>query len=88
MTAIQSNAVCAKYKKEVQWGPYRPQVLVSGLNCFFVFLGIYQLKHAKSYTIEHLSADGKYAVKIGKHRSDTIKGKIQLPHKNSTSYDV
>ena len=64
------------------------QLYFLSLNRFFIFLGIYQLKQAKSYTIEHLSADGKYAVKIGKHRSDIIKAKIQSRHKNSTSYDV
>ena len=32
MRAIRSNAACSKYKKEVQWGPYRPQVGVSGLK--------------------------------------------------------
>ena len=26
------------------------------LNRFFIFLGIYQLKQAKSYTVEHLAA--------------------------------
>ena len=64
------------------------QLYFLSLNRFFIFLGIYQLKQAKSYTIEHLSADGKYAVKIGKHRPDIIKAKIQSRHKNSTSYDV
>jgi hypothetical protein len=38
--------------------------------------------------VEHLSADGKFVVKIGKHRSDLIKAKIQSRHKNSISYDV
>ena len=58
------------------------------LNRFFIFLGIYQLKQEKSYTIEHWSADGKYSVKIEKHRPDIIIAKIQSRQKNSTSYDV
>ena len=54
----------------------------------FIFLGIYQLKQATSYTIEYLSADGKYSVKIEKHRPDIIIAEIQSRHKNSTSYNV
>ena len=54
----------------------------------FIFLGIYQLKQAKSNTIQHWSADGKYSVKIEKHRPDIIIAKIQSRHKNSTPYDV
>ena len=57
------------------------QLYFLSLNRFFIFLGIYQLKQAKSYTIGHLPADGKYAVKIGKHRPDIIKAKIQSRHK-------
>ena len=69
-------------------GEAHNQLHFLSLNRFFIFQGIYQLKQAKSYTIEHLSADGKYAVKIRKHRPDIIKAKIQSRHKNSTSYDV
>ncbi|CAF1193920.1 unnamed protein product [Didymodactylos carnosus] len=48
--------------------------------------GIFQLKQAKSYTIEHLSADGQYVVKVGKQRPDLIKAKIQSRHKNLTEF--
>ena len=45
---------------------------------------VYQLRQAKLYTVEHLSDDGKYVVKIGKHSSDLIRVKIQSRYKNST----
>ena len=51
-------------------------------------MGTYQLKQAKSYTVEHLSADGKYAVVIAKNRADLLKAKIQSRHKSSVSYDI
>ena len=69
-------------------GEANNQLHYLSLNRFFIFLEIHQLKQAKPYTTEHLSADGKYAVKIGKHRPDIIKAKIQSRHKNSTSYDA
>lgn len=46
------------------------------------------MKQAKSYTVEHLSTDGKYTVKITKHRRDLVLAKIQSRHKNNTAYDV
>ena len=54
----------------------------------FCYVGIYQLKQAKAYTVEHLSADGKYTAKIALHRHDLLRAKIQSRHKNNVAYDV
>ena len=51
-------------------------------------LGIYQLKQARSYTIEHVSPNGVFMVKVGNERPDLIRAQIQSRHKNLTSYDV
>ncbi|CAF1585446.1 unnamed protein product [Didymodactylos carnosus] len=83
-----------KAEKPLQWKeldasdtvPDFPHLTFKQLND--LTLGTYQLKQAKSYTVEHLAADGKYVVKVGKHRPDLIKAKIQSRHRNSVSYDV
>ena len=87
-TVPDSSRLSFEELNNLTLGEAHNQLHFLSLNRFFIFLEIYQLKQAKSYTIEHLSADGKYAVKIGKHRPDIIKAKIQSRHRNSTSYGV
>ncbi|CAF3713984.1 unnamed protein product [Rotaria socialis] len=83
-----------KTEKLLQWkelnavdtAPDFPRLTFEELND--LTLGTYQLIQAKSYTVEHLSVDGKYVVKVAKDRTDLIKAKIQSRHKSSVAYDV
>ena len=49
-------------------------------------LGIYQIKQAKSYTQEHVSAKGKYEFNIHKEEAGLIHVRIQSCHSSSKSY--
>ena len=51
-------------------------------------LGIYQLKQARSYTIEHISSNGSFRVKVANERHDLLRAEIQSRHKKGTKYDV
>ena len=41
-------------------------------------LGIYQIKRAKSYTQEHMSAEGKYEFNVHKEETGLIRVRIVL----------
>ena len=51
-------------------------------------LGIYQLKQARSYSIEHLSDDGTFLVKVTNQRQDLLRVWIQSRHRNAVKYDL
>ena len=51
-------------------------------------LGIYQHKQVYSYTIEHVSSNGAFMVKVGNERPDLIRAQVQSRYKSSTNYDV
>lgn len=48
--------------------------------------GVYQIKQAFSYTLEHLDEDGGYDIFVGKTMPNIIQGKIQSRHVSSKSY--
>ena len=49
-------------------------------------LGIYQIKQAKSYTQEDMSAKGKYEFNVHKEEAGLIRVRIQSRHCSSKSY--
>ena len=51
-------------------------------------LGVYQLKQANSYTIEHLDFDSSYHVKVVVHEKSMFRAQIQLRHANAVLYHV
>ena len=48
--------------------------------------GIYQLKQAKFYSMEHIDSDGGYEINVGKDSQNIIQAKIQSRHISSKSY--
>ena len=51
-------------------------------------LGVYQLKQAKAYAIEHIDPDGTYEVKVAMQEKAIVRARIQSRHINSVQYDV
>jgi hypothetical protein len=51
-------------------------------------LGVYQLKQAKTYAIEHIDPDGAYEVKVAIQEKAIIRARIQSRHVNAVQYDV
>lgn len=51
-----------------------------------ITLGVYQLKQARSYTQEHLSADGSYDISVYRHDDGLLRAKIQSCHISSKQY--
>ena len=51
-------------------------------------LGIYQLKQAHAYTVEHLSSNNTYIVKVANQTPSLLRSQIQSRHKNNICYDV
>lgn len=51
-------------------------------------LGVYQVKQAKAYAIEHIDPDGAYFVKVTNTEKAMLRAHIQSRHINSVQYDV
>ncbi|KAK3107904.1 hypothetical protein FSP39_024854 [Pinctada imbricata] len=51
-----------------------------------ITVGVYQLKLAKSYTVEHLNDDGDYMITINDDISDILRVRIQSRHMTSKTY--
>ena len=47
---------------------------------------MYQLKQARSYTQEHLSADGSFDISVHRHDDSLLRAKIQSRHVSSKQY--
>ena len=51
-------------------------------------LGVYQVKQAKAYVIEHIDPNGSYEVKVAVKEKKLMRAHIQSRHANSVQYDV
>jgi hypothetical protein len=51
-------------------------------------LGVYQLKQAKAYALEHIDPDGGYEVKLAMAERTILQARIQSRHVNSVRYHV
>jgi hypothetical protein len=51
-------------------------------------LGVYQLKLAKSYSVEHLNTDSSYEMFVNKQDEGLLMGKIQSRHVSSRSHKL
>ncbi|XP_061179571.1 uncharacterized protein LOC133188208 [Saccostrea echinata] len=51
-----------------------------------ITVGVYQLKQAKAYTIEHISPEGKYELFVHKQDDGLLKAKLQSRHSSSKTY--
>ena len=51
-------------------------------------LGVYQVKQAKAYVIEHIDPNGSYEVKVAMKEKKLILAHIQSRHANSVQYDI
>ena len=51
-------------------------------------LGVYQLKQAKTYAVEHIDPDGAYEVKVAVAEQAIVQARIQSRHANSIQYHV
>ena len=51
-------------------------------------LGVYQLKQAKTYAVEHIDPDSAYEVKVAVAEQAIVQARIQSRHANSIQYHV
>lgn len=87
---IETNNLIRKYSK---WIP-----LTETSVCNFpkmtegeirdLTLGVYQIKQAKNYTLEHSSDKGQYDIYLSTDTEDLLKVKIQSRHTTSKQYNV
>ena len=50
--------------------------------------GLYQIKLAPGYIVEHQNSDGDYEIWVYQHNTDLIRGQIHSRHKRRTKYNV
>ena len=63
-----------------------PVVTLNQLN--EITLEWFQVKQAKRYTTEHLSANGLFTVKLAKQRANIVRAQIQSRHRNTVLYNL
>ncbi|CAF3200987.1 unnamed protein product [Rotaria sp. Silwood2] len=51
-------------------------------------LGVFQLKQARSYSLEHIAEDGQYEIHVCKQQLNLLRAKIQSKHSNRKDYQV
>ncbi|CAF3342724.1 unnamed protein product [Rotaria socialis] len=51
-------------------------------------LGVFQLKQARSYNLEHISEDGQYEIHVCKQQQNLLRANLQSKHSNRKDYNV
>ena len=53
-----------------------------------IILGWFQLKQAKRYTMEHLSANGSFTIQLAKQRPNVVRARVQSRHRDVVLYNL